>query len=84
MACVQGKKKIGDDVTPGMMNSVMHYRAKELKGRSAFDLKEVGKSQKVAWNHELVYVDRAVAADGCTTSLTEFLPPMRITPLDFA
>lgn len=84
MACVQGKKKMGDDVTPGMMNSVMHYRAKELKSRSAFDLKEAGKSQKDVWSHERVYVDRVVAVDGCTTSLAEFLLPTRVTLLDFA
>ena len=62
----------------------MHYRSKELNKRSAFPAKEVGKSTKDAWNHERVYVDRAMTADGCTTSLAEFLLPMRVTPLDFA
>jgi hypothetical protein len=84
MAYVQGKKKMGDKVTPGMMKSVMHYRSKELKSRSAFDLHEVGKSKIDAWNHERVYVDRPLPGNGCTTSLSDFLLPMRITPLDFA
>ena len=84
MGYVMGKKKMGDNVTSGMMKSVMHYRSKELNKRSAFPAKEVGKSTKDAWNHERVYVDRSVPGDGCTTSLAEFLLPMRITPLDFA
>ena len=84
MGYVMGKKKMGDNVTPGMMKSVMHYRSKELNKRSAFPAKEVGKSTKDAWNHERVYVDRPVLGNGGTTSLAEFLLPMRITPLDFA
>ena len=84
MSYVMGKKKMGDKVTPGMMKSVMHYRSRELNKRSAFPAKEVGKSTRDAWNHERVYVDRAVTADGCKTSLAEFLLPMRVTPLDFA
>jgi hypothetical protein len=83
MGYVMGKKKLGDKVTPGMMKSVMHYRSKELNKRSAFPAKEVGKSQKDAWNHTRVYVDRPVPGDDCTTSLSDFLLPMRITPLDF-
>ena len=84
MAYVMGKKKMGDKVTPGIMKSVMHYRSRELNKRSAFPAKEVGKSSRDAWNHERVYVDRPVLGDGCKTSLSEFLLPMRITPLDFA
>ena len=44
----------------------------------------MGKRTLDAWNHDRVYVDRPVPGDGCTTSLAEFLLPMRITPLDYA
>ena len=77
-------ERLGKRSTPGLMKSMMHFRSKELNKRSAFPAKEVGKSTKDAWNHERVYVDRPVQSDGCTTSLAEFLLPMRITPLDFA
>ena len=66
------------------MKSMMHFRSKELNKRSAFPGKEVGKRKLDAWNHERVYLDRPVPGDGCTTTLAEFLLPMRITPLDFA
>jgi hypothetical protein len=84
MGYVMGRKKMGDEVTPGMMKSVMHYRSKELSKRSAFPAKEVGKSTRDAWNHERVYVDRPVSGEGSKTSLADFLIPDRITPLDYA
>jgi hypothetical protein len=66
------------------MKSVMHFRSKELGSRSAFDLKEMGKSKIDAWNKpERVYLDRKVAGEENNT-LADFLLPMRITPLDFA
>ncbi|MCX6138788.1 MAG: hypothetical protein NTV54_15015 [Ignavibacteriales bacterium] len=81
MAWKEGER-LGKRNTPGLMKSMMHYRSKELNKRSAFPAAEVGKSQKDAWNHERVYVDRPVS--GGTTSLAEFLLLMRVTPLDFA
>jgi hypothetical protein len=75
--------RLGERSTPGLMKSMMHFRSKELNKRSAFRAKEVGKRTIDAWNHDRVYVDRPVPGDGCTTSLAEFLLPMKITPLDF-
>ena len=83
MAWKEGER-LGNRCTPGLMKSMMHFRSKELNKRSAFPGKEVGKRTIDAWNHDRVYVDRTVPGDGCTTSLAEFLLPMRITPLDFA
>ena len=83
MAYVQGKR-MGERCTPGLMKSVMHFRSKELNKRSAFPAKEMGKRTLDAWNHDRVYIDRTVPGDGCSTSLADFLLPMRITPLDFA
>jgi hypothetical protein len=77
-------ERLGNRSTPGLMKSMMHFRAKELNKRSAFPAKEMGKRTLDAWNHDRVYVDRAVPGDGCTTTLAEFLLPMRVTPLDFA
>ena len=75
--------RLGERCTPGLMKSLMHFRSKELNKRSAFPATEVGKRKLDAWNHDRVYVDRPVPGDGCTTSLAEFLLPMKITPLDF-
>ena len=55
---------------------------KELSSRSAFDLHEVGKKKRDAWNHERVYVDRPVSGEDSKTSLADFLILDRITPLD--
>ncbi len=82
MAWKEGER-LGERSTPGLMKSMMHFRSKELNKRSAFPAKEVGKRSIDAWNHDRVYVDRPVQGDGCTTSLAEFLLPMKITPLDF-
>ena len=76
-------ERLADRCTPGLMKSFMHFRSKELNKRSAFPGKEVGKRKLDAWNHDRVYVDRTVPGDGCTTTLAEFLLPMKITPLDF-
>lgn len=77
-------EKFGERRTMGLMKSTMHFRAKEINTRSAFPAHEVGKRTLDAWNRDRVFVDRIVPGDGCTTSLAEFLLPMRITPLDFA
>jgi hypothetical protein len=82
MAWKEGQR-LGNRSTPGLMKSMMHFRSKELNRRSAFPAKEVGKRTLDAWNHEKVYVDRTFPGDGCTTSLADFLLPMRITPLDY-
>ena len=76
--------RLGKRSTPGLMKSMMHFRSKELNRRSAFPAREMGKRKLDAWNHERVYTDRPVPGDGCTTTLAEFLLPMKITPLDFA
>lgn len=83
MAWKEGER-LGDRCTPGLMKSMMHFRSKELNRRSAFPAREMGKRTLDAWNHDRIYVDRPVPGDGCTTSLAEFLLPMRITPLDYA
>jgi hypothetical protein len=82
MAWKEGRR-LGKRSTPGLMKSMMHFRAKELNRRSAFPTREVGKRTLDAWNHERVYVDRVIQSDGCRTALADFLLPMRITPLDF-
>jgi hypothetical protein len=84
MAYVMGKKKMGDKVTPGMMKSVMHYRSKELKSRSAFDLHEMGKSRLDAWNKpERVSLDRCALKGEEGQTLSEILLFNKTTPLDF-
>jgi|GEM_PF-1303171 len=82
MAWKEGQR-LGDRCSPGLMKSMMHFRAKELKKRSAFPSDEMGKSQSDAWNHERVYVDRKAYCDGTTTILADLLLPMKITPLNF-
>ena len=83
MAYVQGKK-MGDRCTPGLMKSVIVYRAKELKFRSAFPVDEVGKSQKDAWNKpERVYLDRCALKGEDGQTLSEILLFNKVTPLDF-
>ena len=67
----------------GLMKSVMHFRAKELKKRSAFPADKVGRSATDAWNQERVYVERKVYSDGLTTTLADFLLPMKITLPDY-
>ena len=74
--------RLGERSTPGLMKSMMHFRSKELNKRSAFPAREMGKRKLDAWNHDRVYVDRSVSGDGSTTSLAEFLLPMKITPLE--
>jgi hypothetical protein len=83
MAWKEGQK-LGACCTSGLMKSMMHFRSKELNRRSAFPAKEMGKRKLDAWNHDRVYVDRPVQGDDCKTPLSEFLLPMRTTPLDFA
>jgi len=75
--------RLGERSTLGLMKSMMHFRSKELNKRSAFPAKIVGKRTIDAWNHDRVYIDRSVPGDGCTTTLAEFLLPMKTTPLDF-
>ena len=82
MAWKEGQR-LGSRSSPNLMKSMMHFRSKELNKRSAFPAKEMGKRTIDAWNHDRVYVDRSDSFDGCTTSLAEFLLPMKITPLDF-
>jgi len=82
MAWKEGQR-LGNRCTPGLMKSLMHFRSKELNRRSAFPAKEVGKRTMDAWNHERVYIDRPVKQDADPIALSEFLLPMKITPLDF-
>ena len=84
MAYVMGKKKMGDQVTPGMMKSVMHFRAKELNFRSAFPAEEMGKSQKDAWNKpERVYLDKP-RVKGEDQTIGDIVLNIQTTPLDYA
>jgi hypothetical protein len=83
MAYVQGKK-MGDRCTPGLMKSVMHFRAKELNIRSAFPADEMGKSQKDAWNKpERVYLDKP-RVKGEDQTIGDVVLNTYTTPLDFA
>ncbi len=84
MAYVMGKKKMGNKVTPGIMKSVMHFRAKELNFRSAFPADEMGKSQKDAWNKpERVYLDKP-RIKGEDQTIGDIVLNTYTTPLDFA
>jgi len=83
MAYVQGKR-MGKRCTPGLMKSVMHFRAKELNFRSAFPADEMGKSQKDAWNKpERVYLDKP-RAKGEDQTIGDVVLNTYTTPLDFA
>lgn len=83
MSFVQGRR-MGDRCTPGLMKSVMHYRAKELNIRSAFPAAEVGKSQKDAWNKpERVYLDKP-RVKGEDQTIGDIVLNTYTTPLDYA
>lgn len=83
MAYVQGKR-MGKRCTPGLMKSVMHYRAKELNFRSAFPADEMGKSQKDAWNKpERVYLDKP-RVKGEDQTIGDVVLNTYTTPIDFA
>ena len=83
MAYVQGKK-MGDRCTPGLMKSVMHFRAKELNIRSAFPAGEMGKSKKDAWNKpERVYLDKP-RVKGEDQTIGDVVLNTYTTPIDFA
>jgi len=82
MAWKEGQR-LGSRSTNGLMKSMMHFRSKELNRRSAFPAKEVGKRTLDAWNHDRVYIDRPVKQGADPISLSEFLLPVKITPLDF-
>jgi hypothetical protein len=83
MAYVQGKR-MGKRCTPGLMKSVMHFRAKELNIRSAFPADEMGKSQKDAWNKpERVYLDKP-RVKGEDQTIGDIVLNTQTTPLDYA
>ncbi len=83
MSFVQGKR-MGKRCTPGLMKSVMHFRAKELNFRSAFPADEMGKSQKDAWNKpERVYLDKP-RIKGEDQTIGDVVLNTYTTPLDFA
>jgi len=68
--------RLGKRRTIRLLNSLMHFRSRELNKRCSFPLDEVGKRKKDAWNYDRVYIDRPL-------TLGEFLLPVKITPLDF-
>jgi hypothetical protein len=53
MAWREGQR-LGNRCSTKLMQSLMHFRSKELKIRSAFPADEVGKSQRDAWNKERI------------------------------
>jgi hypothetical protein len=76
MAWKEGRR-LGPRCTPGLMKSMMHFRAKELNRRSAFPADEMGKRTLDAWNHDRVYFDRpGIVAD--------YLLSDKATPYDHA
>ncbi len=82
MAWKQGLK-MGDRCNVNLMQSVMHFRAKELKIRSAFPSDEMGKSQLDVWNRGgKVEIDRPHRDKDGQNMTGEYLIPYKVTPLD--
>jgi hypothetical protein len=71
MAWREGEK-LGEKSSVKLMQSLMHFRSKELKIRSAFPADEVGKSQRDIWNraHE--------STDTTTIASTKFADPFHL------
>jgi hypothetical protein len=57
MAWREGQR-LGNRCSTKLMQSLMHFRSKELKIRSAFPADEVGKSQRDAWNHSRISLNQ--------------------------
>jgi hypothetical protein len=65
--CWKEGQRLGDRCSTKLMQSLMHFRSKELKIRSAFPADEVGKSQRDAWNHDRISINQPYAGEpDCT------------------
>jgi hypothetical protein len=80
MAWREGEK-LGDKSSVKLMQSLMHFRSKELKIRSAFPVDLVGKSQRDAFNHERISLNQPYAGEPSCT-LDETLVSYGQSPLD--
>ncbi len=75
--------KLGERCNVNLMQSVMQFRAKELKIRSAFPSDEMGKSQRNIWNRGgKVEIDRPHHDKDGDNMSGEYLIPYKVTPLD--
>jgi hypothetical protein len=78
MAWREGEK-LGDRCSVKLMQSLMHFRSKELKIRSAFPADEVGKSQRDAWNKERISINQPYPGEPeCTLAdtLSSYTSPL--------
>jgi len=82
MAWRQGLK-LGNRCTLKLMYSIMHFRSKELKIRSAFPSDEMGKSQCDVWNCGVkMEIERPHKDKNGDNMSGEYLIPYKVTPLD--
>jgi hypothetical protein len=80
MAWREGQR-LGNRCSTKLMQSLMHFRSKELKIRSAFPAKEVGKSQRDALNHSRISIHQPYAGEPeCTLAdtLSSYTSPLDI------
>jgi hypothetical protein len=64
-------QRLGNRCSTKLMQSLMHFRSKELKIRSAFPADEVGKSIRDALNHERISINQPYAGEpSCTLEET--------------
>ena len=80
MAWREGER-LGDRCSTKLMQSLMHFRSKELKIRSAFPADEVGKSVRDAFNHDRISINQPYAGDSSCT-LEETLVSYGQSPLN--
>jgi hypothetical protein len=80
MAWKEGQR-LGDRCSTKLMQSLMHFRSKELKIRSAFPADEMGKSQRDAWNKDRISLNQPYAGEpACTLeeTLASYTNPLDI------
>ena len=82
MAWKEGER-LGKRCTPGLMKSMMHFRARELNKRSAFPAEEVGKRTIDAWNKGRVYLDAPATKNESGNPLGDYLLRFNVTPLNY-
>ena len=78
MAWKEGQR-LGNRCSTKLMQSLMHFRSKELKKRSAFPADEVGKSQRDALNHDRISINQPYAGEPeCTLAdtLSSYTSPL--------
>ena len=82
MAWKEGER-LGERSSLGLMKSHMHFRNKELKKRSAFPAKEVGKRTIDAYNRpHRVHLEQPLSS-GETRTVGDVVLNTYTTPLDF-